>query len=141
MRTKIRLTLNIGLQLLLVLGLLFQITNSPQNTLQHIGWFALFISIWQIIHAVYVVQKYKDWHHHIYLKNITAIGHVAFWILIGSGILWSLVGNFFPSILVVIQYLAISLGVIVSILAFRYFVRSLVYTYQYANRPRSFWDL
>lgn len=141
MRTKIRLTLNIIIQFLLVSFLFFQLITNPDEAVNHMYWFALLISVWQIIHAVYVVQKYHDWHHDVYLKNIKLITRVASWVLAGGSAFWGLTGGYFPSILLAMQWLGILLGLTISALAFQYFGRSIIYIYKYYTRPRSFWDL
>lgn len=112
------------------------------QTIQHLGVFAFFISIWQIAHAVYVVQKYQDWYRGIYLKKIRRIILLAMGVLALGGIVAvATFGFFLPYVLQALQLLGLGLGVVVALLAFQYFGRSLINLHAYYNQPRSFWDL
>lgn len=142
MRTKIRLGLDCIIQVILIGLLLLQIKSSPMQTIQHLGVFAFFISIWQITHAVYVVQKYQDWYRGIYLKKIRRIVLLAMGVLaLGGVVAVATFGFFLPYVLQTLQLLGLGLGVVVALLAFQYFGRSLINLYAYYNQPRSFWDL
>jgi hypothetical protein len=142
MRTKIRLALDCSIQVILICLLIFQIKSSPTFAIQHVGIFAFVISIWQIIHAVYVVEKYQDWYGGLYLKSIEKVIWVTIFLL-ASGVITAVAtfGAFLPYILQVLQVLGLGLGLIVALLAFQYFGRSLHNIYDYYNEPRSFWDL
>jgi len=142
MRTQIRLLLDCGIQLLLILLLLLQITNTPTLALPYLGVFAFVISIWQIVHAIYVVEKYHDWYRGRYLKNIKTIIRWSLFFVLGGGIAIAVTfGQWLMPILQVMQYLGLTLGVIVSLVAFRYFGRSVLNLYHYYTKPKSFWDL
>lgn len=142
MRTKIRLALDFSIQLALIGLLLAQISADPTATIQHLGIFAFLISIWQIFHAIYVVQKYQDWYRGLYLKAIKRIIFITIIILAIAGtITAATLGFLLPSILQGLQFLGLILSVVTAVLAFQYFGRSLVNLYTYYNRPRSFWDL
>ncbi|BDS14045.1 hypothetical protein [Aureispira anguillae] len=142
MRTKIRLALDLGIQLVLISILLLQIKSNPAETIQHLGVFAFLISIWQIFHAIYVVQKYQDWYRDLYLKKIKRIFLISILILGLAGSIAAItLGVLLPTVLQSIQVLGLGLSIILGALAFQYFGRSLVNLYRYYNRPRSFWDL
>jgi len=142
MRTKIRLALDCSIQVILICLLIFQIKSSPTLAIQHVGIFAFVISIWQILHAVYVVQKYQDWYRGLYLKTIKKVILVTIFVLAGGVVaVVATLGVFLPYVLQVLQVLGLGLGLIVALLAFQYFGRSLHNIYDYYNQPRSFWDL
>lgn len=142
MRTKIRLGLDFGIQIVLIACLLIQVTTDPARTIQHLGVFAFFMSIWQIFHAIYVVQKYQDWYRNLYLNNIRRIALLTILIaLIGGSIIVTTFGILLPQVLQVLQVLGLGLGVVVAALAFQYFGRSMKNLYDYYQQPRSFWDL
>jgi len=142
MRTKIRLGLDFGIQLVLIACLLIQVTTDPARTLQHLGIFAFFISIWQILHAIYVVQKYQDWYRNLYLDKIRRIALFTILIaLVGGSVVVTTLGILLPQVLQVLQFLGLGLGVVVAALAFQYFGRSMKNLYDYYQQPRSFWDL
>ena len=142
MRTKIRLALDCGIQAILICLLLLQIKSTPTQAIQHLGIFALSISAWQIFHAIYVVQKYQDWYRGLYLKAIKRVILVSIFVLAAAAIIAiATFGIFLPYVLQVLQVLGIGLGLVVALLAFQYFGRSLLNLYAYYNQPRSFWDL
>ncbi|WP_052596996.1 hypothetical protein [Aureispira sp. CCB-QB1] len=142
MRTKIRLAIDCSIQVLLISILLLQITSTPAQTIQHLGVFAFLISIWQIFHAVYVVQKHQDWYRGLYLKKIKRVILIASIVLgVAATIAIATFGLFLPYVLKGLQLLGLGLSLIVALLAFQYFGRSLLNLYSYYNRPRSFWDL
>lgn len=142
MRTKIRLVIDCGIQILLISLLLLQISANPAQTTQHLGAFAFLISIWQIFHAIYVVQKHQDWYRGLYLEKIKRIIFVVTVILLIAGMIAiATFGLFLPYVLKSLQVLGLGLSLVVAFLAFQYFGRSLLNLYSYYNRPRSFWDL
>lgn len=142
MRTKIRLAIDCSIQVLLIALLLLQISSNPAQTIQHLGVFAFMISIWQIFHAVYVVQKHQDWYRGLYLQKIKRVIFIATFVLfIAAVIAIATFGLFLSYVLQAIQLLGLGLSLVVALLAFQYFGRSLLNLYSYYNRPRSFWDL
>jgi hypothetical protein len=142
MRTKIRLVMDCSIQVLLISLLLLQITYNPAQTIQHLGAFAFMISVWQTLHAVYVVQKHQDWYRGLYLENIKRILLVSAIILtIGATIAVATFGLFLPYVLQGLEVLGLGLSLVLAFFAFQYFGRSLLNLYSYYNRPRSFWDL
>jgi hypothetical protein len=142
MRTKIRLAIDCGIQALLISLLLLQISANPGETIQHLSAFAFMISVWQIFHAIYVVQKHQDWYRGLYLEKIKRIVLIATVILVlAATIAIATFGLFLPYVLKGLQVLGLGLSLVVALLAFQYFGRSLRNLYTYYNRPRSFWDL
>jgi hypothetical protein len=142
MRTKIRLGIDCSIQALLISLLLLQISSNPEQTIQHLGAFAFMISIWQIFHAVYVVQKHQDWYRGLYLEKIKRIVLITTVVLtVAATIAIATFGLFLPYVLKSLQVLGLGLSLVVALLAFQYFGRSLLNLYSYYNRPRSFWDL
>lgn len=142
MRTKIRLAIDCTIQLLLISLLLLQISSNPAQTIQHLGAFAFMISIWQIFHAVYVVQKHQDWYRGLYLKKIKRVVLIATIVLLVAAVFAiGTFGLFLPYVLKGLQILGLGLSLVVALLAFQYFGRSLLNLHSYYSRPRSFWDL
>ncbi|MBL4650068.1 MAG: hypothetical protein JKY03_10080 [Aureispira sp.] len=142
MRTKIRLVIDCSIQFLLISLLLLQISSNPAQTIQYLGAFAFMISVWQIAHAIYVVQKYQDWYRGLYLEKIKRIILIVTVVLtIAATVAIATFGLFLPYILKSLQVLGLGLSLAVALLAFQYFGRSLLNLYSYYNRPRSFWDL
>lgn len=142
MRTKIRLALDCSVQLLLILLLGIKLYSSPEQALQYLAVFAFFISIWQIGHAVYVVEKYQDWYRGLYLKNMERVLSIlTIILLISAALLLVSFGLLLPYILKSLQVLVMAFGVLVALMAFQYFGRSLINIYIYYTKPRSFWDL
>jgi hypothetical protein len=142
MRTKIRLVIDCSIQFLLISLLLLQISSNPAQTIQHLGAFAFMISVWQISHAIYVVQKHQDWYRGLYLEKIKRIILIVTVVLtIAATIAIATFGLFLPYVLKSLQVLGLGLSLVVALLAFQYFGRSLLNLYSCYNRPRSFWDL
>lgn len=142
MRTKIRLAIDCSIQVLLISLLLLQISSNPAQTIQHLGAFAFMISVWQIFHAVYVVQKHQDWYRGLYLQKIKRVLLVATIILtLAVTLAIATFGLFLPYVLKGLQVLGLGLSLVVALLAFQYFGRSILNLYSYYKRPRSFWDL
>jgi len=142
MRTKIRLAIDCSIQVLLISLLLLQISSNPAQTIQHLGAFAFMISVWQIFHAVYVVQKHQDWYRGLYLQKIKRVLLVATIILtLAVTLAIATFGLFLPYVLKGLQVLGLGLSLVVALLAFQYFGRSMLNLYSYYKRPRSFWDL
>lgn len=142
MTSKVRLTLDSGIQLFLISILLIELIVAPEHFIQHISSFAFSISIWQILHAIYVVQKYRDWHRSIYLKQIKSLVLLSIFILMGAGSIFLVsLGNWWPYILPILQGLGIVLGFVLAGLAFHYFWHSIKAFYIHWTQPRSFWDL
>ena len=114
----------------------------PSQTIQYLGIFAFFISIWQILHAVYVVQKYQDWYRNLYLNKIRRVVLLSILVaLVGGSVAITTFGVLLPQVLQILQILGLGLGVVVAVLAFQYFGRSIKNLYDYYHQPRSFWDL
>ncbi len=142
MRTKIRLVLDFSIQLFLIILLLFQLVNNLSQSIIYLTWFALSISVWQIINALYLVQKNQNWYRKIYLMKIKKIAKIAF----VFGLVGSLVYLFLPhylqtSISPLGRWFSLGFSSIISLLALQYFGRSLVEIYTYYAKPKSFWDL
>lgn len=138
MRKKIRLALDFGIQLLLMIMLLVQSINNPSNIIIYATWFIFFISFWQIVYAFYLVQRHADWYRRIYLKNMSIVVRVfAAIILVGSSIL------FFTKyqILDALYFFSFLMIPTLGILIMQYFLRSIIDIYNYYNKPKSFWDL
>lgn len=142
MRTKIRLVIDCSIQTLLISLLLLQISSNPEQAIQYIGAFAFMISVWQVFHAIYVVQKYQDWYRGLYLEKIKRILLLIMLVLtLAATVALATFGLFLPYVLKSLQVLGLGLSLGVAFLAFQYFGRSLFNLYNYYNRPRSFWDL
>jgi len=142
MRTKIRLLIDCSIQILLISLLLLQIRANPEQTIPYLGAFVFMISVWQIFHAIYVVQKHQDWYRSLYLEQIKRIIIiVAFVLTFAATIAIATLGLFLPYVLKSLEVLGLGLSLVVAFLAFQYFGRSLLNLYSYYNRPRSFWDL
>ncbi len=142
MRTKIRLTLDFGIQLLLILLLLIQVWVSPGHVFGSLGVFALLISIWQIGHAMYVVEQYQDWYRSLYLRRIKRVVKIGLLVLMFALLVVAFsLGLLTQQVLFGLQYLGLLLAVVVAVLAFQYFGRSIIILYHYLIKPKSFWDL
>ncbi len=143
--TKIRLFLDIGIQLLLFVLLIFSLITGGlewQNILYHTSVFAILLSTWQILHAVYVVKKYKDWQRREYLYNmrqVLAYGLIT--LFVGFLMLLVSFGFLAPFFIFTISILHWVLCAVVLGLAIKYFWISWRRLYDYLYRPKSFWDI
>jgi hypothetical protein len=142
--TRIRLWLDLCIQLILFILLIIQIVSEPKAgaILYHISLFGILLSSWQILHAFYVVKKYKDWQRTQYLYNIRQVlGYglltfgIALFILISS---FGFMAPFFFFTLKILHWL---LSSIVLLLAANYFIISTKRLYEFLYKPKSFWDL
>lgn len=140
--TKIRLILNLSIQSVLILLLLIQSLLWPEALLYHTSLFSILISSWQILHAIYMVKKHKDWQYNRYLQIIRQLGIYVGLILGIVGLMVAItLGMLSPFWLFIADSLHIvSCGGIVC-LALWYFWQSIYKLYHYYHRPRSFWDL
>lgn len=140
--TKIRLILNLSIQSVLILLLLIQSLLWPEALLYHTSLFSILISSWQILHAIYMVKKHKDWQYNRYLQIIRQLGIYVGLILGIVGLMVAItLGMLSPFWLFIADSLHIvSCGGIVC-LALWYFWQSISKLYHYYHRPRSFWDL
>ena len=142
--TRIRLWLDLIIQVLLFVLLVVQVILHPnfEAFLFNVSLFGILLSAWQIMHAFYVVNKYKDWERKQYLYNmrqvlgysLLTLGVGLFMLIISFGFL----AAFFYFTLVILHWI---LAAVVLFLAFSYFLISLRRLYQHLYRPRSFWDL
>jgi hypothetical protein len=142
--TRIRLWLDLMIQILLFILLTVQVLLHPsvEAFLYNVSLFGILLSAWQILHAFYVVKKYKDWERKQYLYNmrqvlgyaLLTLGIGVFMLIISFGFL----APFFYFTLIILHWI---LAAVVLFLTVSYFVISLRRLYQHLYRPRSFWDL
>jgi hypothetical protein len=142
--TRIRLWLDFIIQILLflLLGIRVLLTPTVDSFLYNLSLFGILLSAWQILHAFYVVNKYKDWDRKRYLYKmrqvlgygLLTLGVGLFMLIISFGFL----APFFYFTLVILHWI---LAAVVIFLAFSYFLTSLRRLHQYLYRPKSFWDL
>jgi hypothetical protein len=115
---------------------------SVESFLYNVSLFGILLSAWQVLHAFYVVNKYKDWERKQYLYNmrqvlgygLLTLGIGVFMLIISFGFL----APFFYFTLIILHWI---LAAVVLFLAFSYFIISLRRLYQHLYRPKSFWDL
>lgn len=142
--TRIRLWLDLMIQMLLFILLTVQVLLHPsvEAFLYNVSLFGILLSAWQIMHAIYVVKKYKDWDRKQYLYNMRQVlGYGLLTLLIGIFMLiisFGYLADFFYFTLIILHWILAS---VVIFLAVSYFVISLRRLYQHLYRPRSFWDL
>lgn len=142
MVTKIRLLLDFLVQLAVFIFFILQAIFQPTQLAPMLGLFALSISTWQVLHALYVVRKYKDWQRDKYLLNIKQVLAYSFFTLLISGLMWvASFGYLYPFMLFAAEILYFVVCAVVLVLAALYFVQSARDLYLYFRRPRSFWDL
>jgi hypothetical protein len=142
--TRIRLWFDLIIQVLFFVLLLVQVLMHPsvESFLYNVSLFCILLSAWQVLHAFYVVNKYKDWERKQYLYNmrqvlgygLLTLGIGVFMLIISFGFL----APFFYFTLVILHWI---LAAVVLFLAFSYFIISLRRLYQHLYRPKSFWDL
>jgi hypothetical protein len=142
--TRIRLWFDLIIQVLFFVLLLVQVLMHPsvESFLYNVSLFGILLSAWQVLHAFYVVNKYKDWERKQYLYNmrqvlgygLLTLGIGVFMLIISFGFL----APFFYFTLVILHWI---LAAVVLFLAFSYFIISLRRLYQHLYRPKSFWDL
>jgi hypothetical protein len=142
MATKIRLLLDFLIQVFVFIFFIAQLVLYPEQIWLTAGLFAMSISAWQILHALYVVRKYQDWERRRYLGSMRQVLAYAFFtLLIGGLMLVASFGFLFPFLIFVIDVLYIVVCAVVLVLAVLYFAQSLRNLYLFYHRPRSFWDL
>ena len=142
MRTKIRLAMDFGVQGVLLCFLLFQISFYPGQAMILLRFFAAIIILWQIIHAVYVVQKYQDWYGTRYLKTVRKVVFVALLFFSLTFVFARSTNEMFSfEEFQIIELTGTLLVVSISFPAIKQFGRSSINLYNYYRRPRSFWDL
>lgn len=142
--TKIRLWLDLAVQLILFTLLIIQIFNNPaaESILFYSSLFGIIISAWQILHALYVVKKYKDWERKQYLYNMRQVlGYGLLTLGVGVFMLISSFGFLAPFFYFTVTILHWILLAVVLFLAVNYFIISFRRLYEYLYRPKSFWDL
>jgi hypothetical protein len=142
MATKIRLLLDFLIQVFVFIFFIVQFILYPEQIWLTAGLFAVSISAWQILHALYVVRKYQDWERKRYLGSMRQVLAYAFFtLLIGGLMLITSFGFLFPFLVFVVDVLYIVVCSVVLVLSVLYFVQSLRNLYLFYHRPRSFWDL
>jgi hypothetical protein len=142
--TKIRLWLDMSVQLLFFTLLSVQVYLHPtaEGLLYYASLFGLLISSWQIIHALYVVKKYKDWQRKQYLYNMRQVlGYGLLTLGVGIFMIITSFGFLAPFFYFTLSILHWTLCIVVLLLAINYFIISFRRLYQYLYRPKSFWDL
>jgi len=142
--TKIRLWLDLSVQLLLFILLSVQVMLHPtaEGLLYYVSLFGILLSFWQIIHAFYVVKKYKDWQRRQYLYNMRQVlGYGLLTLGVGTFMLLLSFGFLAPFFYFTVTILHWVLAAVVLFLAGNYFVISFRRLYEYLERPKSFWDL
>ena len=142
--TKIRLIIDLCIQVILFALLLLQVILHPsaQGILYYASIFGIMLSAWQILHAVYVVKKYKDWQRKQYLYNMRQV--LAYGLLtLGVGLFMILTsfGFLAPFFYFTVTFLHWVLTAVVLLLALNYFRISWKRFMEYIYRPKSFWDL
>ncbi len=142
--TKYRLILDVGIQLLLFILLIIQIIIHPNanGILYYASIFGMILSLWQIIHAVYVVRKYQDWHRKQYLSNMKQVlAYGLMTLFVGFFMILTSFGFLTPFFLFTVHILHWVVCAVVLFLALKYFKISFQRLYQYFYGPKSFWDL
>ena len=142
--TKVRLIIDFGIQFLLFILLAIQLIMNLtiNNLLFYTSIYGILLSVWQIIHAIYVVRKHQDWQRRLYLRNMQQV--LAYSLLtLGVGFFMLLVsfGFLVPFFLFTIYIMHWLLCMIIIVLAIDYFRVSLKRLYEHLYRPKSFWDL
>lgn len=142
MTTRIRLVLDLGVQLFFLFFLAYQLLQNPLDPWSSLALFSLGISSWQLFHAWYTVRKYRDWHRALYLKYMKQVVAYAL-ITLGIGIfmLVSSFGFLWPFLVLVGHLLYWALCLVVPALALYAFGISVQHWYNLYRKPRSFWDL
>ena len=142
MTTKIRLVFSFSLQLILLILWGISVYLHPDYIWEYSWLFVGSLVLWQMIHAWYLARKYQDWHQKRYLKNLRKVLGYSLLIL---GIGWVSAGMSFGALVPFGVFLWDIVWraacVILAVLVWIYFVRSIINLYQYYYRPRSFWDL
>lgn len=142
--TKIRLIIDVAIQCLLFVLLGIQIAMHPtlNATLSNVSVFGIILSGWQILHAIYVVRKYKDWYRRQYLNNMKQLlGYALLTLAVGLFMIITSFGFLAPFFYFTIHILHWVMAAVVLFLAINYFRISFKQLYQYFYRPKSFWDL
>jgi hypothetical protein len=142
--TRIRLWLDLSIQIILFSLLIFKLIADKEldNILLNLSFFGIIISTWQILHAFYVVKKYKDWQRNQYLYNMRQV--LGYGLLTaGIGVLM-LIGSFgilAPFFFFTLKILHWILTIVVIALTLNYFIISVKRLYEFIYKPKSFWDL
>jgi hypothetical protein len=124
--------------------LLLKIYQNPsaEGILFYASIFGMLISGWQILHALYVVKKYKDWQRQQYLYSMRQVlGYGLLTLGVGLFMLIASFGFLFPFFYFTITILHWILLAVVLFLAGNYFIISFRRLYEHLYRPKSFWDL
>ncbi|MCP4437938.1 MAG: hypothetical protein GY810_03260 [Aureispira sp.] len=142
MTKKIRLILDVVVQAILWIFLAVQIAQKPEDTMQHLAIFAGVITCWQMLHAWYVVRKYKDWQRNQHLGQLKKIiVYSLLTMIVGGLIVLVTIGALWPFLLFIVNTLYLLWAVGGSLLAIWYFWVSWKKLLHYYYKPRSFWDL
>lgn len=142
--TRVRLIIDFCVQLALFVFLIVELILHPtlNGLLFYTSIFGIVLSVWQILHALYVVKKYKDWQRKKYLNNMKQV--LAYGLLtLGIGVFMLIVSFGFLSafFFFTVHVLHWVLSAVVIFLAAKYFITSLKRLCDYYDRPKSFWDL
>jgi hypothetical protein len=142
--TKFRLWLDFIVQTLCWILLIFQLPSLDtwKALLNTASIFALFISLWQLLNAYYVTQKYGDWDRKIYLYHMRQLlGYllltlgICFLMLLGS---FGYMAAFFYFTLEILQALV---SLVVFVLSIQFYRKSFLKLQAHLKQPKSFWDL
>lgn len=140
--TKIRLHLDVILQAIIFIYFIVSLIFHPENFLSTIGYFALSIATWQVLHAFYVVRKYSDWQRNIYLYQMRQLlAYGIFSVAIGLIMLAVSWGYLYKFLIFGSTVLYVVFCVVVAIFAILYFIQSFKNLFTFYQSPRSFWDL
>ena len=130
-------------RLWLILLFVFQIkSNYNIGASVHMLWLPLLLICWQVVHAIYVVQKYQDWYRGLYLEKVKKITKMSLFILLVGGLFFAFsFGGFRVQVVEIMGYIGMSFAAIVGAMCVQYFGRSLINLYHFYTKPKSFWDL
>jgi len=142
--TKIRLIIDVCIQLVLFILLAIQLFINPtwDCLLFYLSIFGILLSFWQLAHAFYVVKKYKDWQRRQYIYYMRQVlAYSLLTVAVGAFMLLVSFGFLVPFFLFTINILHWILCGVVLFLAINYFRISFYRLYNYFYQPKSFWDL
>lgn len=140
--TKIRLHLDVIIQTIIFIYFITKLILAPENFLPTIGFFALSIATWQVLHAFYVVRKYSDWQRNIYLYQMRQLlAYAIFSVGIGLVMLAVSWGYLYQFLIFGSTVLYVIICAVVAIFAILYFIQSFKNLFTFYQSPRSFWDL
>lgn len=142
MRTKIRLVINLLLQIMLFSGFFLQITYTTVSVWMSLLIYGIGLGVWQTFYASYMVQQHADWYLTLYLKRVKVVAKVSIGLLVCTLLVGLLsLGYLYTPLFLLLKYLSYGLGIVLFLLAVPHFIRSIIQTYYYYKQPRSFWDL